>query len=58
VDATLHQLRHRFATRLYAECGDLRVVQELMGHCNPKTTAGYAAYSAAAAVSAVCAIAA
>jgi integrase len=58
VEATLHQLRHRFATRLYAECGDLRVVQELLGHASPRTTAAYAAYSEAVAVAAVTAIAA
>lgn len=58
LDVTLHQFRHRFGTRLYAECGDLRVVQELMGHGSPKTTALYTAYSEPAAVMAVNAIAA
>lgn len=45
VDATMHQLRHWFGTRTYALCQDIRVVQELMGHSSPVTTAGYAAFS-------------
>lgn len=40
---TLHTIRHRFATRAYAVGGDLRAVQELMGHASPRTTAIYAA---------------
>jgi integrase/recombinase XerC len=50
---TMHQLRHRFGTRTYAATHDLRVVQELMGHSSPSTTAGYAAHSNRRAVSAV-----
>lgn len=53
---TLHQLRHRFGTQSYRQGHDLRVVQELMGHSKPETTAGYAAYdqtSAAATVQAL-----
>ena len=39
----LHQLRHRFATTAYATSGhDLRFVQEMLGHADPKTTAIYA----------------
>lgn len=39
---TMHQLRHWFGTKAYeASGGDLRVVQELMGHSSPVTTAGY-----------------
>lgn len=57
-DATPHQLRHWFGTKTYAACRDLRVVQELMGHSSPLTTAGYAAYSRATAEAAVLAIAA
>jgi integrase/recombinase XerC len=53
VDATAHQLRHRFATRAYASAGDLRVVQELLGHRSVESTAGYAAFSRAKAVAAV-----
>ena len=43
ITATLHQLRHRFATAAYGARRDLRLVQELMGHADPRTTAGYAA---------------
>lgn len=38
---TAHTLRHRFATRAYAVSHDLRVVQELLGHAKPETTAIY-----------------
>ena len=41
VSATLHQLRHRFGTRTYQASHDIRVVQELMGHQSPVTTAAY-----------------
>jgi integrase len=54
--ATCHQLRHWFGTEAYRACRDLRAVQEMMGHADPATTAGYAAYdnpSAAAAVAAL-----
>lgn len=50
---TLHQLRHRFGTETYRACSDIRVVQELMGHADPATTAGYAAHSVARAAEAV-----
>lgn len=39
---TLHQLRHRFATVTYQDSRDLRMVQELLGHAHPQTTALYA----------------
>ena len=42
---TLHQLRHRFGTQAYAVDHDLRLVQELLGHRRPETTAGYAAWN-------------
>ncbi len=42
---TLHQLRHRFATQLYRVSRDLRMVGECLGHADPRTTAGYAAYA-------------
>jgi integrase/recombinase XerC len=45
VSATAHQLRHWFGTHVYRACRDLRVVQELMGHSSPVTTAGYADWS-------------
>lgn len=41
VDATAHQLRHWFATELYRKTGDLRLVQELLGHADVSTTARY-----------------
>lgn len=41
IAATAHQLRHRFATRALAATGDLRAVQELLGHASPQTTAVY-----------------
>lgn len=44
---TLHQLRHRFATRLVADGQHLFVVQELMRHSNPATTKGYVRVDAA-----------
>jgi integrase len=49
IDATLHQLRHRFGTMTYQGSLDLRLVQELLGHANPGTTAAYAAYHNASA---------
>jgi integrase/recombinase XerC len=56
VAASLHQLRHRFATQAYQASRDLRAVQALMGHARPETTAGYAAFDQPAAVAAVEAI--
>jgi integrase/recombinase XerC len=56
IAATLHQLRHRFGTAAYHASRDLRAVQELLGHANPSTTAGYAAWDRAAAAAAVEAI--
>lgn len=53
IPETLHQLRHRFATRAYQGSRDLRVVQELLGHRSPATTAIYAGYAAGAALEAV-----
>lgn len=47
IDASLHQLRHRFGTQAYRVRRDLRMVQELLGHADPRTTAGYAAYDQA-----------
>lgn len=42
---TAHNLRHWFGTEVYRGCRDLRVTQEMMGHANPTTTAGYTAWS-------------
>lgn len=41
LDATAHQLRHWFGTETCAATGDIRAVQELMGHASPATTAIY-----------------
>jgi integrase len=40
-DATLHQLRHRFATRAYRGSRNLRAVQQLLGHTNLTVTERY-----------------
>jgi integrase/recombinase XerC len=41
---TLHQLRHRFGTMMYRGTRDLRLVQDMIGHASPSTTAGYAMF--------------
>jgi integrase len=42
---TAHKLRHRFATRGYAGTGNLRAVQEALGHASVATTQRYTAVS-------------
>jgi integrase/recombinase XerC len=40
-DSTAHTLRHWFASKAYSSSRDLRLVQELLGHSSPTTTAVY-----------------
>lgn len=40
---TMHQLRHRFATRAYQASRDIYAVQQLLGHSSPAVTQRYVA---------------
>ena len=40
---TLHSLRHAYATEIYRRTGDSALVQQLLGHADPRTTSGYIA---------------
>jgi len=56
IPASAHQLRHWFGTTCYKNSRDLRMVQELMGHASPVTTAVYTQWSPEAAATAVTAL--
>lgn len=54
VGSSAHCLRHWFGSQLYAKTKDIRLVQEMLGHADPKTTAIYTAFDPGAATDAVC----
>lgn len=56
IEATMHQLRHRYGTVAYQVSRDLRMVQNQMGHASPNTTAGYTRVSQEAAAAMVAAM--
>ena len=57
ITATMHQLRHWMATTLYGNTLDLRLVQSMLGHASPQSTAIYTQFNPGNAVAAVTALA-
>lgn len=55
-DVTAHRLRHTIATDLLDATGDLRLVQDFLGHASPATTAIYTRVSSARMSAAVIAL--
>lgn len=53
VEATAHSLRHWFASKAYGASGDIRAVQDLLGHASLTTTQVYTALNPEATRSAV-----
>lgn len=53
IGATAHQGRHWYATKVYRQKKDVRLVQELLGHADISTTALYVDVSQADAIEAV-----
>ena len=45
IEKTAHSLRHRFATKVQEETGDIQTTAELLGHANIETTRVYAEFS-------------
>lgn len=58
ITSTLHTLRHRAGTDWNDQCQDIRVVQELLGHASPSTTAIYTKFSNTRAADVVMAVSA
>jgi integrase/recombinase XerC len=44
VASSIHSARHWYGTNIYRITRDIRLVQEMMGHSSPATTAIYAAF--------------